>query len=106
MSRKPSLRDVAKIAGCSYQTVSRVINGDSRVSDTTRAKVLDAIAATGYRRNGAARALVTAGAGAIGVVTDGSWRYGPMGALYAVEEAARDAGYSVLLTVQERQSFE
>ncbi len=38
-------------------------------------------------------------------VSGESWRYGPMGALYGVEEAARKAGYSVLLTVQERDAF-
>ena len=103
--RRPSLHDVAKLAGCSYQTVSRVVNADPHVSEKTRARVLAVIAETGYRRNGAARALVKARTGAIGVVTDGSWRYGPMGALYGVEEAARKAGYSVLLTVSERNSF-
>ncbi len=103
--KQPSLHDVAKLAGCSYQTVSRVVNSDARVSDATRERVMAAIAATGYRRNSAARALVTARAGVIGVVTDGSWRYGPMGALYGVEEAARKAGYSVLMSVRERDSF-
>lgn len=103
--RRPSLHDVARIAGCSYQTVSRVINGGSHVAPDTKQRVLSAIAETGYRRNGAARALVKSRAGAIGVVTDGSWRYGPMGALNGVEEAARKAGYSVLLTVKERDAF-
>ena len=35
-SKRPGLRDVAKIAGCSYQTVSRVVNDDARVSEETR----------------------------------------------------------------------
>lgn len=104
-SKRPGLRDVAKIAGCSYQTVSRVVNDDARVSEETRERVLAAIKAVGYRRNAAARALVTSRPGAIGVVSDGSWRYGPMGALHGVEEAARNAGHSVLLTVQERDAF-
>lgn len=103
--RRPSLHDVARIAGCSYQTVSRVLNGSEHVAPDTKQRVLDAIAETGYRRNGAARALVTSRGGAIGVVSDGSWRYGPMGALNGIEEAARKAGYSVLLTVKERDAF-
>ena len=103
--KRPGLRDVAKIAGCSYQTVSRVVNDDARVSEETRERVLAAIKTVGYRRNAAARALVTSRPGAIGVVSDGSWRYGPMGALHGVEEAARNAGHSVLLTVQERDAF-
>jgi len=105
-SRRPTLHDVARIAGCSYQTVSRVLNESDHVSAKTKERVLAAIAETGYRRNGAARALVTSHAGAIGVVTDGSWRYGPMGALSGVEEAARKAGYSIFLTVKESNAFE
>ncbi|HBX79657.1 MAG TPA: LacI family transcriptional regulator [Propionibacteriaceae bacterium] len=104
-ARRPSLHDVARLAGCSYQTVSRVLNESAHVSPVTRERVLAAIAETGYRRNGAARALVTSRAGAIGVVSDGSWRYGPIGALHGVEEAARRAGYSVLLQVTPRDSF-
>ena len=96
---------MAEVAGCSYQTVSRVVNEDAHVSEETRSRVLSAIEQTGYRRNAAARALVTSVSDVIGVVTDGSWQYGPMGALHGVEQAARKAGYSVLLTVQERDAF-
>lgn len=103
--RRPGLHDVARLAGCSYQTVSRVVNNKGAVSETTRERVMAAITELGYRRNGAALALKTARSGAIGVVTDSSWRYGPMGALHGIETAAREAGKHVMLSVHDRQSF-
>lgn len=97
-SRRPSLKDVARQAGVSYQTVSRVVNGGGRVSVATRDRILAAIAELGYRRNDAARALVTSRSHAIGVIADASPKYGPVSTLAAVESAARDAGYTALVT--------
>ena len=56
-ARKPRLSDVAAAAGTSTKTASRVINGDPRVADDTRARVESAIAALGYRVDVAARSL-------------------------------------------------
>jgi DNA-binding LacI/PurR family transcriptional regulator len=102
--RRPSLKDVARKAGVSYQTVSRVINGGSRVSDSTRAQVLTVIADLGYRRNDAARALVTSRSRTIGVIADASPRYGPVSTLAAVEQAAREAGYNTVVTAMDNPS--
>jgi len=96
-ARRPSLKDVAREAGVSYQTVSRVINNGPRVSVATRDRVLAVIAELGYRRNDAARALVTSRSHSIGVIADASPRYGPVSTLAAVESAARDAGYTALV---------
>lgn len=52
-----TIRDVAKHAGVSHQTVSRVINGDALVTPETRAKVDAAIAELGYQPNAIARSL-------------------------------------------------
>nr|WP_024286838.1 LacI family DNA-binding transcriptional regulator [Cellulomonas sp. KRMCY2] len=89
------MSDVAAVAGVSHQTVSRVLNGHPSVRPETRQRVLDAIAALGYRRNTAARALVTRRTGTIGVLTSGSALFGPTSTLIAVEGAARDAGMFV-----------
>lgn len=51
------MRDVASYAGVSSMTVSRALREDPRVSATTRARVLDAVDALGYRRNEVARSL-------------------------------------------------
>lgn len=91
--RRPGMRSVAERAGVSYQTVSRVLNGAPDVAAGTRERVLAAIEEIGYRRNSAARALRTSRSGVIGVITEGSMRYGPVGTLAGVEDAAREAGY-------------
>ena len=96
-SRPPDIYDVARLAGVSHQTVSRVINNATNVRPATRDRVLEAIAALGYRRNRAARALVTRRSSTIGVMTSGSNLWGPSGALLGVERAAREAGYFVSL---------
>src|ERR1700685_386182 len=54
---RPSMADVARLAGVSSQTVSRVSNGHSNVDEQTRARVVAAMQTLGYRPNGAARAL-------------------------------------------------
>jgi DNA-binding LacI/PurR family transcriptional regulator len=96
-ARPPSLKDVAREAGVSHQTVSRVINNGPRVSVATRDRVLAVIAELGYRRNDAARALLTSRSRTIGVIADASPRFGPVSTLAAVESAAREAGYSALV---------
>lgn len=91
--RRPAMADVAARAGVSHQTVSRVLNGSPRVAPETRERVLQAIRELGYRRNVAARALVTARSATLGVITTSSVLYGPTRTLIAVEEAAREQGW-------------
>jgi LacI family transcriptional regulator len=62
------LEDIAKIAGVSKSTVSRVINNQPNVSARTRQKVLDVIRASDYHPNTAARALVTRHTGILSIV--------------------------------------
>ena len=93
--RMPRLEDVAKIAGVSHQTVSRVVNNHPNVSKATREKVEAAIAELGYRRNTAARSLVTRRSQTIGVLASELSQYGPANTLVGVENAARNAGYFV-----------
>lgn len=96
--RPPSIMEVAKLAQVSHQTVSRVINGHPGVRPTTRQHVLEAIDTLGYRRNSAARALVTQHTGLIGVIAVGSFLFGPTSTITAIDEAARNHGYTVLLS--------
>jgi len=94
-ARRPAMTDVARRAGVSHQTVSRVLNEHPSVSAPTRAAVLAAVAELGYRPNSAARALVTGRSGVIGVVTFAGTLYGPACMLYGIEAAASEAGFSV-----------
>ncbi|KUI28416.1 LacI family DNA-binding transcriptional regulator [Mycobacterium sp. GA-2829] len=90
---KPVMADVARLAGVSHQTVSRVINGSSSIRPATKARVQQAIEELGYRPNTAARALVTRRSGIIGIVGSSSDLYGPSSIQRSVQEAARAAGY-------------
>lgn len=55
--RRPTMHDVATLAGVSIKTVSRAINGEPRVASATVAKVERAVAALGFERNDLARSL-------------------------------------------------
>jgi DNA-binding LacI/PurR family transcriptional regulator len=81
------MADVARRAGVSHQTVSRVLNGHPNVSPQTKAEVLAAIRALGYRPNIAARTLVTGKTNVLGVVSVDTTLYGPASMLYGIERA-------------------
>ena len=90
------MADVARQAGVSHQTVSRVLNGHPNVSPETRASVLAAIRDLGYRPNAAARTLVTGRTNVLGVISFDTTLYGPASMLYGIERAAHP-GYSVAI---------
>lgn len=94
---RSSMADVARLAGVSSQTVSRVSNGLANVDDRTRAKVLDAMRALGYRPNSAARALRSGRFHTIGVILTTLRTYGNIRTLDAVAEEAARSDYSVML---------
>jgi DNA-binding LacI/PurR family transcriptional regulator len=94
--RKPAVMyDVARLAGVSHQTVSRVINGSDHVRPETRDRVLAAMEKLDYRPNSVARALVTGRSKTLGVVTFNTTLYGPASTLVGVERAAHAAGYFI-----------
>jgi LacI family transcriptional regulator len=66
--RRATIKDVAAKAGVSFMTVSRAINGREGIRPETRAAVMEAIDALGYKPNVAARSLVTSGELRIGVI--------------------------------------
>ncbi|MFJ7266837.1 LacI family DNA-binding transcriptional regulator [Streptomyces sp. NPDC099050] len=94
-TRDPAMTDVARLAGVSHQTVSRVLNGHPNVREQTRLRVRAAIEELGYRPNRAARALVTGRSQLIGVVAQNSTLYGPTSLLAAFELAAAAQGFTV-----------
>ncbi len=65
---KPTIRDIAKLAGVSRSTVSLVINDDPRISAETKARVLKVIDKAGYEPNTMARGLARRRADAVVVV--------------------------------------
>lgn len=94
--RAASIRDVARLAGVSHQTVSRVINGHASIRPATRERVLRAMDELHYRPNRAARTLVTARSKTIGVLSASAPAlYGPVSSINAIQDAGRAAGYYV-----------
>ncbi|MFG3341303.1 LacI family DNA-binding transcriptional regulator [Glycomyces sp. NPDC048151] len=94
---KPSMLDVAALAGVSSQTVSRVSMGATNVRPSTRDKVLAAMSELGYSPNSAARALRYGTFQTIGVITHKFSRTGESRTVEAIVEAARTAQYTVTL---------
>ena len=96
-ARRVSMADVAKAAGVSAQTVSRVANGYAGVLEDTRQQVLEAMSQLGYRPNSAARALKSGQFRAIGVVMSSLASVGNMRTLEAIVTAALAEGYAITL---------
>ncbi|WP_375389802.1 LacI family DNA-binding transcriptional regulator [uncultured Amnibacterium sp.] len=94
-ARPASIRDVARLAGVSHQTVSRVLNDSPSIHEATRNRVVAAMAELQYRPSAAARALSTNRSKTIGVLAATRAHYGPSRAIEAIEEAARSRGYFV-----------
>ncbi|KFE36276.1 LacI family DNA-binding transcriptional regulator [Thioclava atlantica] len=86
-----TIYDVAKVAGVSPKTVSRVINGDAPVGETTREKVEAAIAQLGYIPSNAARMMRSNRSGLIGLIT---------GAISRTPELVEPKGLPDLFIVQ------
>ena len=93
--RAPVMADVARVAGVSQQTVSRVLNDRPNVRPATRDRVMDAIRELGYRPNTAARTLVTRRTHTLGVISFNTTLYGPASMLYGIEQAAKQHDYFV-----------
>jgi LacI family transcriptional regulator len=100
---KMNLEDIAKKAGVSRSTVSRVINGENHVNAKTRHRVLEVIEQEGYSPNPAARMLVTRRSQVIGVmipsvggfVFDDSFYFPTL--LHGVSEVTNPRDYAMLL---------
>ncbi|MGR5248103.1 LacI family DNA-binding transcriptional regulator [Vibrio aestuarianus] len=93
-----TIKDVSEHAGVSQATVSRVINGTSRVSHDKKLKVEKAIKDLGYRPNSIAQALASSRTGSIGVIVPelGGTFYSSI--LHNIEEQLRKFGYHVVVT--------
>ena len=91
----PTMFDVARRAGVSHQTVSRVLNDLTGVAASTRVRVEQAIAELSYTPSPAARAMAKRRSGSIGLIQAGRPDYGPSNAALGFNEAAHEAGYTV-----------
>ena len=92
-----TIKDVAKQAGVSISTVSRVINDSKPVTDEVKQKVLDVIKETGYIPNPLARSLVTKKSQLIGVIVPEVSDSFVNEILNGIEEVAKMYDYEILL---------
>lgn len=98
MKPLPSIDEVARLAGVSIATVSRVINHSKPVSAETRERVERAIATTGYRANAAGRSLAMAQSHLLMVLVPEFANPFYAQILQGAESVTRPAGYQLLLT--------
>jgi LacI family transcriptional regulator len=96
---KVTLHDVAKLAGVSIKTVSRVVNEQGEFSEATRERVQAAIEQLGYRPNILARSLVSQRSNMLGVVAWGIDYYAPSRIVVGVEQKSNELGYSLFLNL-------
>lgn len=89
------IRDVARAAGVSHTTVSRVLNDHPSVVRETRERVLESIRQLDFRPSSTARALATGRSRTLGVIIFDATLYGPAATLNGIGEAARQAGYAL-----------
>jgi LacI family transcriptional regulator len=101
VNRKPTMSDVARLAGVGTMTVSRVLSGTVRVSADTTQRVQTAIEQLKYRPNVLARAFRGQRSHSIGLILP--YLYDPFFAscAHAVTTVAREHGYSVLITTSD-----
>jgi len=105
-SKRATLYDVARHAGVSYQTVSRVINGNPHVSPQTLRRVQTAIRELDYQPNKAAQTLVTRRSYTLEMIILGGDFYGPNHMMSSVEHAAKALGYKLIYSNVENDTLE
>ncbi|MFN3218896.1 MAG: LacI family DNA-binding transcriptional regulator [Acidimicrobiales bacterium] len=103
--RPPTIVDVARAAGVSHSTVSRVLNGRPNISAETRRRVEDALARLGYVADTRARSLAGGRLGCVGLVVF------DLGSSYlnqivrSVDQALADEGLDLLLCTTHRREL-
>lgn len=101
-SKRPTLRDVAREANVSYQTVSRVINDNDHVSPLTRSRVQKAIDSLGFRPNRAAQIMQTERSHTIEVILFYS---GFNNFLYEMARTSQHLGYHFSISAITEEEF-
>ncbi len=106
-----TLKDVAKLAGVSASTVSRVLSDNSRISEPTKKNVLKCMDELGYHPNAIARSLAIRKSGAVGIImpsTSEDVLLNPFfpEALRGIAKSASRSGYDLLLSTNSEKNDE
>lgn len=97
--------EVAKMAGVSHQTVSRVINDSPDVSPATRERVQQAIETLGYHPSNSARALASHRSRTIGLIASGLRFFGPISTITPIEAVARAHGLFMSISLSPEAAY-
>ena len=96
-NKPATIKDVARVAGVSFSTVSRVVNNSKPVDEPTRARVLQAIEELRYVPNTLARGLQTRQTRCLGMMIPEIGSSGAAKFLEGAESCVREGGYTMLL---------
>jgi LacI family transcriptional regulator len=104
LARRPTIFDVARVAGVSYSTVSRVVNGHANIRADTRARVQAAMADLGYVAHVTARALASGRTQTIGLLARGIDNPFFSAVIKGVDQEVSEADYDLLLCTTHSRS--
>jgi LacI family transcriptional regulator len=93
-----TIKDVARAAGVSVATVSRVQNGSALVKETTRRRVGEVAERLGYSPHGAARSLITSRTNTLGVLLPDLYGEFFSEVIRGIDQAAQREGYHLLVS--------
>jgi LacI family transcriptional regulator len=99
-----TIKDVAREAGVSVATVSRVYSGADRVSEPTRLRVREVGSRLGYSPHGAARSLITRKTNTLGVLLPDLYGEFFSEVIRGIDQAAQRGGYHLLVSSAHEES--
>lgn len=102
-SKVPSIKDVARLAGVSEQTVSRTMHGSAAVRPETRERVMKAVRELGYRPSSAGRSLRRGSYKAFGLAMGNITETGNLSRLESFVEAAERHDYTISFLKMDRE---
>lgn len=97
LMKKPTIKDIAKVANVSYATVSRALSGSSEIGEDTRKRVLKICEEMGYTTNYAAQSMVLKRTKLLGLIVTGIDNPFMSELAYHVELRTREMGYNLML---------
>lgn len=104
MSSRPTIKEVSKIAGVSFKTVSRVLNNEKHVSEATRRRVEEAVARLNFRPSHAARTLAGRKSFSVALLYDNPSPYYVYHVQHGAQQRCVELGYRLLHQPVESQA--